>query len=93
VLLADDLNKEQDLYRELLRAVVLKMPSAWSVDWKTGLTTPACLSFIKRPTDLGDAFNDYAWWNDVKADGADLPASSTVFHYHPIAALLAMAYA
>jgi hypothetical protein len=93
VLLAEDLNKEQDLYRELLRAVVLKMPSAWSVDWKTGLTTPACLSFIKRPTDLGDAFNDYAWWNDVKADGADLPASSTVFHYHPIAALLAMAYA
>ncbi len=93
VLLPGDLTAEQDVYRELLRAGVLKMPSQWSIDWKNALTTPDCLAFIKSRTDLGKAFNDYVWWNDLKSDGADLPASPVVFHYHPIGALLAMAYA
>ncbi|HTS28818.1 MAG TPA: hypothetical protein VMH81_23265, partial [Bryobacteraceae bacterium] len=90
VLLDEDVKAaQQDTFQELLRAAVVKMPSAWSMDWKAALPSPDCLKFMD-PTSLGDAFNDYRWWDDLKADKADLPASPTVFHYHPIAAILAM---
>ena len=91
VLLDEDVNAAQeDIFQELLRAVVLKMPSAWSMDWKAALPNPDCLKFMDDPAGLGGTFNDYRWWDDLKADKADLPASPTVFHYHPIGAILAM---
>ena len=90
VLLDQDVKAvEEDTFQELLRAVVLKMPSAWSMDWKAALAAPDALKFMDTSA-LGDAFNDYRWWDDLKADKADLPASPTVFHYHPIGAILAM---
>jgi len=90
-LLDEDVNAAQeDIFQELLRAVVLKMPSAWSMDWKAALPNPDCLKFMDDPAGLGGTFNDYRWWDDLKADKADLPASPTVFHYHPIGAILAM---
>ena len=92
VLLPADLTQEQDTYREPLRGVALKMPSVWSADWKSALTMPDCLEAVPGLSDLGKAFNDYSWWNDAKSGGADLPATPIVFHFHPIAALLAMAY-
>jgi hypothetical protein len=45
---------------------------------------------MDNPSGVGDAFNDYRWWDDLKTDKADLPPSTTVFHYHPIGAILAM---
>ena len=93
VLLPADLTEEQDTYRELLRTVILRVASLWSADWKSVLTTPDCLAAVPNLSDLGKAFNDYSWWNDAKSGGADLPAGLSVYHYHPIAALLAMAYA
>jgi hypothetical protein len=43
---------------------------------------------MDNPSGVGDAFNDYRWWDDLKTDEADLPPSTTVFHYHPIGAIL-----
>ena len=90
VLLEEDVrHAEQNVFRELARAVVLKMPSEWSLDWKVALRAPDCLTFIADRGALGDKFNEYRWWDDVKKKFA-LP-SSKVFHYHPIAAIIAMA--
>jgi hypothetical protein len=90
VLLEEDVrHPEQDVYRELVRAVVLQMPSQWSLDWKTALRAPDSLAFIDDRGALGDKFNDYRWWDDVKKKFA-LP-NSKVFHYHPIAAIITMA--
>ncbi|MBZ5689654.1 MAG: peptidoglycan-binding protein [Acidobacteriia bacterium] len=92
VLLEEDvLLSEQDVFRELARAVVLQMPSEWSMDWKAALRTPDCLTFIQDRGALGDKFNDYRWWDDVKKKFA-LPAPK-VFHYNPIAAIITMANA
>lgn len=93
VLLATDLkNPDQDPNRNALRSVVLKMQSAWDLDWKEALKEAESLSFMKdTPRDtLGDNFNAYRWWPDVKTDGK-LP-SSTVYHFHPIVLLLQIAY-
>jgi hypothetical protein len=91
VLLEEDLKTTQtDTFQEVLRTAVLKMPNAWSIDWKAALPSPDCLQFMDNPSGVGDAFNDYRWWDDLKTDKADLPASTTVFHYHPIGAILAM---
>jgi hypothetical protein len=69
------------------RSVILKAPSAWSVDWKAALAAAPSLTFLKTPDQLGDAFNDYRWWSDASAGGA-LPGSDVVYHYHPIALLI-----
>jgi hypothetical protein len=90
VLLEEDVRyAEPDVYRELSRAVVLKMPSEWSLDWQAALRAPDSLSFIDDRGALGNKFNDYRWWDDVKKKFA-LP-NSKVFHYHPIAAIITMA--
>jgi hypothetical protein len=87
VLLEEDVQaKQEDIFQELLRSVILKMPSAWSMDWKAALPNSDCLKFMDNAATLGGAFNDYRWWNDLKAN---LPAP-TVFHFHPIGAILAM---
>jgi hypothetical protein len=92
VLLDQDVQQpEQDVYRELARAVILRMPSEWALDWKAALRGPDCLGFIDDRGALGDKFNDYRWWEDVKKKFA-LP-DPNVFHYHPIAAVIAMAHA
>ena len=94
VLLDEDVRRaEQNVYWELARAVILKMPSEWDLDWKAAIRAPENLAFIEDRGALGDRFNEYGWWKQVANDKADLPASSTVFHYHPIAAILAMAHA
>lgn len=72
------------------RSVVLKAPSAWSVDWKAAIGAATSLTFLKEPDKLGDAFNEYRWWSDASASNA-LPGSNVVFHYHPIALLLQLA--
>ena len=91
VLLDEDIHRaEQDVYRELARAVILKMPSEWELDWQAALRGPDCLTFIEDRGALGAKFNEYRWWADVKKKFA-LPAS-TVFHYHPIAAVIHMAH-
>src|SRR5205823_10974056 len=67
VLLDEDIrHSEQDVYRELARAVILKMPSEWALDWKAALRGPDCLTFIEDRGALGDKFNDYHWWDEVK---------------------------
>jgi len=73
---------------------VVKMPSAWSVDWKQAFAAAKPLGFMEDAARdaLGTAFKDYSWWDDAKAGNA-LPASATVYHYHPIALVLALAYA
>jgi hypothetical protein len=92
VLLDQDVQQpEQDVYRELARAVILRMPSEWALDWKAALRGPDCLGFIDDRGALGDKFNDYRWWEEVKKKFA-LP-DPNVFHYHPIAAVIAMAHA
>jgi hypothetical protein len=92
VLLDTDIRAaETDTHQEELRSVVLKCPSAWEMDWKAALAAADCLGFMKaadRDT-LGDKMNEYRWWADVASAGV-LPGSSTVYHYHPIAALMAM---
>jgi hypothetical protein len=43
---------------------------------------------------LGDAFNEYRFWQDAKAGAKGaMPGGTMLFHYNPIALLLAMAYA
>ena len=89
VLLETDVNQDRlpiSLVPE--RSVVLKTPNQWSLDWKAALAAAAPLSFMQdaaRDT-LGDQMNEYRWWANV-AGGTRLPASSTVFHYHPLALL------
>jgi hypothetical protein len=93
VLLDSDLQVDGgDPDQWLLRSVALKMPSAWSVDWKAALKAATPLSFMKD-TDrdaLGDMFNKYTWWKDAKASNL-LPGSETVYHFHPIAFLIQLA--
>jgi hypothetical protein len=78
-----------------LRSAVLKMDSAWSVDWKAAFSSSSTLTFMKDADRdaLGDAFNAYRWWADAKAGAkAGMPAAPLVYHYHPIVMLLQMAY-
>jgi hypothetical protein len=70
------------------RSVVLKTPNQWSLDWKAALAAATPLSFMAdaaRDT-LGDSMNEYRWWVEVSGNNR-LPASTTVFHYHPMALL------
>jgi hypothetical protein len=92
VLLDQDVRTEEtDAYQEKLRCAVLKCPSAWAMDWKAALSSPACLSFMKKADAdaLGDRINEYRWWSAVAPAGV-LPGSEVVYHYHPIALLLSM---
>jgi len=77
-----------------LRSVVLKAPSAWSLDWKAALKDAPGMSFMTdtRRDELGDAFNEYRWWSDVSG-GGKLPGSDVVHHVHPIAFILHLAHA
>jgi hypothetical protein len=89
---ADMRAAETDPSGEALRSVILKMQSTWSLDWKTALTGPDSLKFNKDMDKVGDKFNEYRWWDDVKKGGGKLPDSDTVLHFHPIALILALAY-
>ena len=91
VLDADSRQTEQDIYGDLARTVILHMPSEWALDWKAALRGPDCLTFIDDRGALGDKFNEYRWWKEV-TKGFALP-DSNVFHYHPIAVVIAMAHA
>lgn len=75
------------------RSVVLKMPSAWAMDWRAALKEAATWSFMddKDRDALGDAFNEQRFWSEAKDAGAALPASETVFHYHPVTLIVQMA--
>ena len=82
--------------RGRFRSAVLKMESAWSLDYKSAFAASPTFGFMKDADRdaLGDAFNKYAWWKDAKAaaKGA-MPGGTMLFHYHPVVLLLAMAYA
>jgi hypothetical protein len=94
VLLDDDVRaSETDTHQEKLRSAVLKCPNGWAMDWKAALASPECLGFMKDVDldALGDKMNEYRWWSDVASAGV-LPGSTTVYHYHPIALLMAMIY-
>jgi hypothetical protein len=80
-------------YQTKLRSAVVKTPSAWSIDWKDALKQAKCFGFMKdqERDALGDAFNRYRWWDEVKA-GNPLTGSETVFHFHPITLILQIAY-
>ncbi len=95
VLLDGDINNDR-LPVNLLpdRSVVLKMPNQWSLDWKAALAAATSLSFMPDgPRDtLGDHMNEYRWWTDVSGNNR-LPASATVYHYHPLALLFYFAFA
>lgn len=72
---------------------MVKMPSAWSVDWKPALSGPKSLGFLSNPDDIAAKWNDLRWWDEVKAGKAKLPADpSALYHYHPIALILQLAY-
>jgi hypothetical protein len=80
-------------YSTRLRSALVKMPSAWSAEWKDVLAAPKSLQFLPDAETLGNKWSTYNWWSDVKAGNGALPADSTqIFHYHPIALLLQMAY-
>ncbi len=94
VLLDEDVRaSETDAHQEGLRSAVLKCPNGWAMDWKAALTSSTSLGFMKDPerNALGDKMNEYRWWSEVAPAGV-LPGSTTVFHYHPIALLMAMIY-
>lgn len=82
--------------RGRFRSAVLKMESAWSLDYKSAFAASPTFGFMKDADRdaLGDAFSKYAWWKDAKAaaKGA-MPGGTMLFHYHPVVLLLAMAYA
>ena len=48
---------------------VPKMPSLWSLDWEKALSSAKCFGFLKDDARnaLGKAFNEYNWWEKVKA--------------------------
>jgi hypothetical protein len=93
VLLADDvLASGKNPNAWACRAVALKMPSAWQLDWKAAIAAAPGLSFLKEPDKIGDAFNEYRWWADVSGAGM-LPGSEIVYHFHPIAFALFIANA
>jgi murein DD-endopeptidase MepM/ murein hydrolase activator NlpD len=81
-------------YYARLRSAVVEMPSAWSVDWSRAFQQSKPLGFLKDDARdaLARAFKDYNWWDQVRAVDRALPASPTVFHYHPIALILAVAF-
>jgi hypothetical protein len=80
-------------YSTKLRSVALKMASAWSVEWKDVIAASKSLGFLSDVDTLGDKWKTYNWWTDVTTGNGALPADSTkVFHYHPIALILQMAY-
>jgi hypothetical protein len=76
-----------------LRSVSLKMPSAWSVKWEDALAAATSLSFLDDPNALGTAWDKLNWWDGVKPGKGKLPADPTaIYHYHPIALILQLAY-
>ena len=95
VLLESELNGiiTRPPFNRQLRSAVLHMPSAWSFDWKDALKAK-CFSFMKD--DARDAlamdWNNYSWWKAVKDGKGKLPADEKVYHYHPIALILQLAY-
>ncbi|MFO0762536.1 MAG: peptidoglycan-binding domain-containing protein [Byssovorax sp.] len=97
VLLDDEINAiGADPNRGRFRSAVLKMESAWSFDYKSAFKSAKMMGFMPDADRdaLGDAFKDYAFWSDAKAGAkGSMPGSPTVFHYHPIVLLLAMAFA
>ena len=95
VLIADEVKNVYSLppYYAKLRSAVVKMPSAWAVDWKPALSAPKSLGFLADPDALAAKWNDQRWWDGVKAGKGKLPADSSVlYHYHPIALILQLAY-
>ena len=79
-------------YYPKLRSAAVKMPSAWAVDWKAALSGPKSLGFLADASALGEKWNDLRWWEGVKAKHTALPDGASVYHYHPIALLLQLAY-
>jgi len=95
VLLDTDLDAlRKDPGRGRLRSVVLKMTSAWSLDWKDAFSKSTTFGFMKDAVRdaMGDNENKYRFWADVKSGKGSLPASEIVFHYHPITLLLQIAF-
>jgi hypothetical protein len=96
VLLSADLaGREEDLLRDKLRSVILKMPSLWKVDWRAALDAKK-EQYARKPQSLADAgadFNTWCWWDTVAAaDNTILPTAAKIHHYHPLAFLLALAH-
>ena len=82
-------------YGPLLRSTTLSAASHWAVDWDAALQQATCFGFL-ADTDrkaLATAFNTYSWWADVKSQQGAIPAPETIYHYHPIALILQIAYA
>jgi hypothetical protein len=80
-------------YSNALRSALVKMPSTWSVDWKAVVTAAKSLGFLADADAIADDWKSYNWWDDVKSGKGALPADNTaVFHYHPIALILQLAY-
>ena len=97
ILAADLLHRGDEVSREALRSVILKMPSLWKIDWTAALDG-AKTQFPRTPQQLGliaaSEFEDYCWWTAVATkDNTILPAAATIHHFHPLAFLLALAYA
>jgi len=93
VLLESDVTAQLSTHQLALRAVQLKIPSAWKMDWKTSLTASASRWQLPNATrdTAGDNMNLYRCWDDAKAPGNHLPASHIVWHAHPITWLMHMA--
>jgi hypothetical protein len=80
-------------YSTALRSALVTMPSCWSVDWKTAVSGSKSLGFLADPDTMTDDWKSYNWWEDVKTGKGKLPSDDTkVFHYHPIALILQLAY-
>lgn len=95
VLLDADIDAlQKDPGRGRLRSAVLKAKSAWALDWKDALSKSPTFGFMKDADRdaLGDAYNEYRFWADVKAGKGPLPGSEVVHHFHPITLLLQIAF-
>ena len=80
-------------YYAQLRSAEIKMPSAWSLDWQAALSGATSLGFLDDPSSLGGEWKKFQWWDDVKSGNGQLPADPTaIYHYHPIALILQIAY-
>jgi hypothetical protein len=80
--------------RERLRSVVLAMPSSWSLKHEELFDAHASLAWMPSDArkELGKAFDAYAFWEGVSGAGAELPSAAALYHFHPLALLLHIAY-
>jgi hypothetical protein len=96
VLLDEDIVAHSDsVDRAKFRSAVVKMPSAWGIDWKVAFQKSKTFGFLKdaERDALGAEFLDYRWWPAAKTEAkGNMPPDGALYHYHPIVLLVQLAH-